>query len=144
MPTCDFCHRDQPFGKRYTLYSTWYGDPTTANFVIAPAPDGSWTNFVKHEFFVCHACAVKRWAVVLGVSFAVSLAIAWVMSFGFPSNQLRAELWTFGIALALLLVLVGSLFLNFGRKFKARLKKGNPFAEVYSENDYRAMTKVKG
>ncbi len=144
MPTCDFCNLDKPGGKTYVKYSTWLGDEQITNFVIAKVSEGSYTNLAKHEFFVCHGCAAQRWAIVLGIFAALASILTWFMSLGFRDNPIRAGIWTFGISFFLFLILFGPLFLNFGRKFKARLKKGNRLVEVFSESEYRAKTKING
>ena len=143
MTTCDFCHLDKPKGKGYVKYTGWETEQHTANLLVARVTTHRYTNFEKHEFFVCNRCAGKRWLIVQGILAVLALALALLVGPAFKTNPTRAGLWTFAISFFIFFILFSPLFLNFGNQFTARLKKQQRGVTVFSEDEYRNMTKTK-
>ncbi len=143
MPTCDFCHLDKPKGKTYVKYTGWETEQHTANLLVARVTTHRYTNFERHEFFVCNSCAGKRWLIVEGIFAALALVIAMFMGPAFRANPTKAGLWVFAISFFIFFILFSPLFLNFGSQFTARLKKQQRGVTVFSEDEYRNMTKTK-
>jgi uncharacterized membrane protein len=143
MPTCDFCHQEKPKGKTYVKYTGWETDQHTANLLVARVTTHRYTNFERHEFFVCNGCAGKRWLIVEGIFAVLALILALFIGPAFRDDPTKAGIWTFAISFLIFFILFSPLFLNFGSKFTTRLKKGNRGIEVFSEADYKNMTKTK-
>jgi hypothetical protein len=143
MSTCDFCHLEKSTGKPYVLYTAWEMDAHTTELLVARVTRHTYSNFVRHDFFVCKYCSSKRWLAVLGVLAGLALIIALLMSPAFGTASTKAGTWVFGISFFLFFILFGPLFLNFKSIFITRLKKQNRGVEVFSEADYRSMTRSR-
>jgi hypothetical protein len=143
MPTCEFCHQEKPKGKTYVKYTAWETEQHTANLLVARVTTHRYTNFERHEFFVCNGCAGKRWLIVEGIFAALAAILALFIGPAFRDDPTKAGVWTFAISFFIFFILFSPLFLNFGSQFITRLKKANRGIEVFSEGDYKNMTKTK-
>ena len=143
MPACDLCHLEKPAGKPYVLYTAWQVDQHSTELLVARVTSRTYTNFIRHDFLVCNDCFTKRWLTVLGIFAGLALIIALLMAPAFKAASTKAGIWVFGITFFLFFILFGPLFLNFKSTFITRLKKQKRGVEVFSEADYRNMTRSR-